>query len=119
MSTGGLGPHDLRLAPDGETLIVANGGLATDQADRARCVQSGAQRARSTRARGGSADVGDDDGAEPPRRMGGDGPGIAPPRAEAMLVVRPDRDVETRALPPETANFLGRMLAGMLAPPFR
>jgi hypothetical protein len=33
-ATGGLGPHDLRLAPDGETLAVANGGIATDPTDR-------------------------------------------------------------------------------------
>ena len=32
--TGGLGPHDLRLMPDGATLVVANGGIATDPADR-------------------------------------------------------------------------------------
>jgi hypothetical protein len=34
MPTGGLGPHDLRLMPDGETLVVANGGIATDPTDR-------------------------------------------------------------------------------------
>lgn len=34
MSSGGLGPHDLRLMPDGETLVVANGGIATDPTDR-------------------------------------------------------------------------------------
>lgn len=32
--TGGLGPHDMRLMPDGRTLLVANGGIATDPADR-------------------------------------------------------------------------------------
>ena len=32
--SGGIGPHDLRLMPDGETLVVANGGIATDQTDR-------------------------------------------------------------------------------------
>jgi hypothetical protein len=32
--TGGIGPHDLRLMPDGQTLVVANGGIATDPADR-------------------------------------------------------------------------------------
>ena len=32
--SGGLGPHDLRLMPDGETLVVANGGIATDATDR-------------------------------------------------------------------------------------
>ena len=32
--TGGIGPHDLRLMPDGATLAVANGGIATDPADR-------------------------------------------------------------------------------------
>jgi hypothetical protein len=34
VGTGGIGPHDLRLMPDGETLVVANGGIATDPADR-------------------------------------------------------------------------------------
>ncbi|MGK7754469.1 MULTISPECIES: DUF1513 domain-containing protein [unclassified Roseovarius] len=32
--TGGIGPHDLRLMPDGTTLALANGGIATDPADR-------------------------------------------------------------------------------------
>lgn len=32
--SGGIGPHDLRLMPGGETLVVANGGIATDPADR-------------------------------------------------------------------------------------
>lgn len=32
--SGGIGPHDLRLMPDGETLVVANGGIATDTTDR-------------------------------------------------------------------------------------
>ena len=32
--TSGIGPHDLRLMPDGQTLVVANGGIATDPADR-------------------------------------------------------------------------------------
>ncbi|HMR52853.1 MAG TPA: DUF1513 domain-containing protein [Amaricoccus sp.] len=32
--TQGIGPHDLRLMPDGETLVVANGGIATDPTDR-------------------------------------------------------------------------------------
>lgn len=32
--SGGIGPHDLRLMPDGQTLVVANGGIATDPADR-------------------------------------------------------------------------------------
>ena len=32
--TGGLGPHDVRLLPDGRTLLVANGGIATDATDR-------------------------------------------------------------------------------------
>ncbi|WP_212523485.1 DUF1513 domain-containing protein [Actibacterium sp. MT2.3-13A] len=32
--TRGIGPHDLRLMPDGETLVVANGGIATDPEDR-------------------------------------------------------------------------------------
>ena len=31
--TGGLGPHDVRLLPDGR-LVVANGGIATDPTDR-------------------------------------------------------------------------------------
>lgn len=31
---GGIGPHDLALMPDGETLVVANGGIATDPSDR-------------------------------------------------------------------------------------
>lgn len=31
--TGGIGPHDLRVRPDG-TLVVANGGIATDPQDR-------------------------------------------------------------------------------------
>jgi hypothetical protein len=30
----GIGPHDLRLMPDGRTLVVANGGIATDPTDR-------------------------------------------------------------------------------------
>lgn len=34
MATGGIGPHDLRLMPDGRTLVVANGGIATDPSDR-------------------------------------------------------------------------------------
>jgi hypothetical protein len=34
--THGLGPHDLRLMPDGVTLAVANGGIATDAADRSK-----------------------------------------------------------------------------------
>lgn len=33
VATGGLGPHDLRLLPDGR-LLVANGGIATDPTDR-------------------------------------------------------------------------------------
>ncbi|SEM90692.1 hypothetical protein SAMN04488003_10681 [Loktanella fryxellensis] len=32
--SGGIGPHDLRLMPDGATLVVANGGIATDPTDR-------------------------------------------------------------------------------------
>jgi hypothetical protein len=32
--TGGIGPHDLRLMPDGRTMVVANGGIATDPEDR-------------------------------------------------------------------------------------
>jgi hypothetical protein len=34
ISSGGIGPHDLRLMPDGQTLVVANGGIATDPTDR-------------------------------------------------------------------------------------
>ncbi len=34
IESGGIGPHDLRLMPDGQTLVVANGGIATDPADR-------------------------------------------------------------------------------------
>jgi len=30
----GIGPHDLRLMPDGRTLVTANGGIQTDAADR-------------------------------------------------------------------------------------
>lgn len=32
--SGGIGPHDLTLMPDAETLVVANGGIATDPTDR-------------------------------------------------------------------------------------
>jgi hypothetical protein len=32
--SGGIGPHDLRLMPDGRTLVAANGGIATDPTDR-------------------------------------------------------------------------------------
>ncbi len=32
--SGGIGPHDLRLMPDGATLVIANGGIATDPSDR-------------------------------------------------------------------------------------
>ncbi|CUH40022.1 hypothetical protein JSE7799_02751 [Jannaschia seosinensis] len=34
MPSGGVGPHDMRLLPEGETLVVANGGIATDPSDR-------------------------------------------------------------------------------------
>ncbi|OSP55927.1 DUF1513 domain-containing protein [Pseudoruegeria sp. SK021] len=34
VSTHGIGPHDLRLMPDAKTLVVANGGIATDPSDR-------------------------------------------------------------------------------------
>lgn len=34
IASGGIGPHDMRLMPDGETLVVANGGIATDATDR-------------------------------------------------------------------------------------
>lgn len=30
----GIGPHELRLMPDGQTLVIANGGIATDPTDR-------------------------------------------------------------------------------------
>lgn len=33
-SSGGIGPHEIRLMPDGATLAVANGGIATDPTDR-------------------------------------------------------------------------------------
>jgi hypothetical protein len=33
-STQGLGPHDIRLLDQGRTIVVANGGIATDAADR-------------------------------------------------------------------------------------
>ncbi|WP_109464653.1 DUF1513 domain-containing protein [Albibacillus kandeliae] len=32
----GIGPHDLRLLPDGETLVIANGGIQTDPHTRAK-----------------------------------------------------------------------------------
>lgn len=32
VASGGIGPHDIRLTPDGETLIVANGGIRTHPA---------------------------------------------------------------------------------------
>lgn len=32
--SGGIGPHDLRLMPDGGTVVIANGGIATDPSDR-------------------------------------------------------------------------------------
>ncbi|MDO9639924.1 MAG: DUF1513 domain-containing protein [Pseudotabrizicola sp.] len=34
MDSHGIGPHDLRLMPDGKTLVIANGGIATDPTDR-------------------------------------------------------------------------------------
>lgn len=34
VASHGIGPHDLRLMPDGKTLVVANGGIATDPTDR-------------------------------------------------------------------------------------
>ena len=34
--TGGIGPHEMRLMPDGATLVVANGGIATDPDDRSK-----------------------------------------------------------------------------------
>ena len=32
----GVGPHDVRLMPDGRTLVIANGGIQTDKWDRAK-----------------------------------------------------------------------------------
>jgi hypothetical protein len=32
--THGIGPHDMHLMPDGQTLVVANGGIETDASDR-------------------------------------------------------------------------------------
>lgn len=34
--SGGIGPHDLRLMPDGTGLVIANGGIATDPSDRSK-----------------------------------------------------------------------------------
>ncbi len=34
--SGGIGPHDMRLMPDAKTLVIANGGIATDPKDRAK-----------------------------------------------------------------------------------
>ncbi len=34
MPTFGIGPHDMHLMPDGQTLVIANGGIATDPSDR-------------------------------------------------------------------------------------
>lgn len=34
--SGGIGPHDIRLMPDDATLVVANGGIATDPTDRSK-----------------------------------------------------------------------------------
>ncbi|EPX85071.1 DUF1513 domain-containing protein [Salipiger mucosus] len=34
METFGTGPHELRLMPDGQSLVVANGGIRTDRWDR-------------------------------------------------------------------------------------
>ena len=31
-SSGGIGPHDIKLMPDGETLVIANGGIETHPA---------------------------------------------------------------------------------------
>lgn len=36
LQSHGIGPHDLRLMPDGDTLVVANGGIATDPETRAK-----------------------------------------------------------------------------------
>lgn len=35
-ASGGTGPHDIRLLQDGSTLVVANGGIATDPTDRSK-----------------------------------------------------------------------------------
>ena len=34
--TGGIGPHEMQLMPDGTTLVVANGGIETDPTDRSK-----------------------------------------------------------------------------------
>jgi uncharacterized protein len=34
--THGIGPHEMRLMPDGVTLLIANGGIATDATDRSK-----------------------------------------------------------------------------------
>lgn len=34
LRSGGIGPHEIRLMPDGRALVVANGGIATDPQDR-------------------------------------------------------------------------------------
>ncbi len=34
--TAGIGPHEIRLMPNGKTLVVANGGIATDPVDRSK-----------------------------------------------------------------------------------
>jgi hypothetical protein len=34
LPSGGIGPHDIRLMPDGISVVVANGGIATDPTDR-------------------------------------------------------------------------------------
>lgn len=36
LSTHGIGPHELRLMPDQQTLVVANGGIMTDPTDRSK-----------------------------------------------------------------------------------
>lgn len=36
IATGGIGPHEALAAPDGRTLVVANGGIETDPADRSK-----------------------------------------------------------------------------------
>lgn len=36
LPTHGIGPHELRLMPDGITLVIANGGIATDATDRSK-----------------------------------------------------------------------------------
>lgn len=36
IASNGIGPHDMRLMPDGKTIVIANGGIATDPTDRSK-----------------------------------------------------------------------------------